>query len=108
MTPASRRVPFSASPAHRQGSCGSLKAILGTLFFPGLLDRLLARRAWQGQLSEGQPESTSDNLFHSVDGLHEVQGRFTRRSRGHALALSSARVTALLGACAALLVLLLI
>lgn len=86
----------------------TLKAILGTQFFPGLLDRLLARRAWQGQLSEGQPESTDDNLFHSVDGLHEVQGRFTRRSRGHALALSSARVTALLGACAALLVLLLI
>ena len=86
----------------------TLKAIIGNQFFPGLLDRLLARRAWQGQLSEGQPDPAGDNLFHSVDGLHEVQGRFTRRSRGHALALSSARVTALLGACAALLVLLLI
>lgn len=86
----------------------TVKAILGNQFFPGLLDRLLARRAWQGQLSEGQPEVAGDNLFQNIDGLHEVQGRFTRRSRGHALALSSARVAALLGTCAVLLVLLLI
>ena len=86
----------------------TLKVIIGNQFFPGLLDRLLARRAWQGQLSEGQPDPAGDNLFHSVDGLHEVQGRFTRRSRGHALALSSARVTALLGTCVVMLLLLLI
>jgi len=59
-------------------------------------------------LDEGQPQSADDNLFHPVAGLHEVRGRFTRGARGHALALSSSRVVALLAACAALLVLLLI
>lgn len=98
----------SAPPRELWVGLPTLKAIIGNQFFPGLLDRLLARRAWQGQLSEGEPEPAGDNLFHSVDGLHEVQGRFTRRSRGHALALSSARVTALLGTCAVLLLLLLI
>lgn len=98
----------SAPPRELWVGLPTLKAIIGNQFFPGLLDRLLARRAWQGQLSEGQTDSAGDNLFHSVDGLHEVQGRFTRRSRGHALALSSARVTTLLGTCAVMLLLLLI
>lgn len=98
----------SAPPRELWVGLPTLKAIIGNQFFPGLLDRLLARRAWQGQLSEGEPEPAGDNLFHSVDGLHEVQGRFTRRSRGHALALSSARVTALLGTCVVMLLLLLI
>lgn len=98
----------SAPPRELWVGLPTLKAIIGNQFFPGLLDRLLARRAWQGQLSEGQPDPAGDNLFHSVDGLHEVQGRFTRRSRGHALALSSARVTALLGTCVVMLLLLLI
>ncbi|MFN3766965.1 MAG: SDR family oxidoreductase [Ectopseudomonas guguanensis] len=98
----------SAPPRELWVGLPTLKAIIGNQFFPGLLDRLLARRAWQGQLSDGEPDPTGDNLFHSVDGLHEVQGRFTRRSRGHALALSSGRVTALLGTCAVMLLLLLI
>lgn len=98
----------SAPPRELWVGLPTVKAILGNQFFPGLLDRLLARRAWQGQLAEGQPEVAGDNLFDSVDSLHEVQGRFTRRSRGHALALSSTRVTALLGTCAVLLLLLLI
>lgn len=98
----------SAPPRELWVGLPTLKAIIGNQFFPGLLDRLLARRAWQGQLIEGQTDPAGDNLFHSVDGLHEVQGRFTRRSRGHALALSSARVTALLGTCAVMLLLLLI
>lgn len=98
----------SAPPRELWVGLPTVQAILGNQFFPGLLDRLLARRAWQGQLAEGQPEVAGDNLFDSVDSLHEVQGRFTRRSRGHALALSSARVTALLGTCVVMLLLLLI
>jgi NAD(P)-dependent dehydrogenase (short-subunit alcohol dehydrogenase family) len=98
----------SAPPRELWVGLPTLKAIIGTQLFPGLLDWLLARRAWQGQLDEGQAQSADDNLFHPVAGLHEVRGRFTRGARGHALALSSTRVVALLAACAALLVLLLI
>lgn len=98
----------SAPPRELWVGLPTLKAIIGTQLFPGLLDWLLARRAWQGQLDEDQAQSADDNLFHPVAGLHEVRGRFTRGARGHALALSSTRVVALLAACAALLVLLLI
>ncbi|MHB0765290.1 SDR family oxidoreductase [Stutzerimonas sp. NM35] len=55
----------------------SLQAIIGTLLMPGLLDRMMARQAWDGQMSEepahvGQP----DNLFQPVTGLHRLEGRF--------------------------------
>lgn len=58
----------------------SLQAILGTLLMPGLLDRMMARQAWDGQMSDepaapGQP----DNLFQPVAGVHRSEGRFGDR-----------------------------
>ncbi|TBU73691.1 short-chain dehydrogenase [Pseudomonas daroniae] len=87
----------------------TIKAIMGTLFFPGLLDRLLARRAWSGQMVDNtQPTPQAGNLFEPVNGLHEVRGRFTRNSRKRAWGLSSSRVIAVLAITAALLVLLIL
>lgn len=86
----------------------TVKAIMGTLLFPGLLDRLMARNAWSGQMT-GDPEQTSQagNLFEPVNGVHEVRGRFTRNSRQRAWALSASRVSALVVITALLVALLL-
>ncbi|MGP0172613.1 SDR family oxidoreductase [Pseudomonas sp. NCHU5208] len=97
----------SAPPRELWLGMSSIKAILGSLFLPGLLDRLLAKKAWSGQL-EGDSELApgAENLFAPVDGLHEVRGRFKRHSRKHALALSSSRVMATLAISGLLLALL--
>lgn len=86
----------------------TVKAIMGTLLFPGLLDRLMARNAWSGQMT-GDAEQTSQagNLFEPVNGVHEVRGRFTRNSRQRAWALSASRVSALVVITALLVALLL-
>ncbi|MBC3372749.1 SDR family oxidoreductase [Pseudomonas sp. SWRI92] len=82
----------------------SLKAIVGTCLMPGLLDRLLARNAYAGQMtSEDDDNQRADNLFESQQSLHRTRGRFAGRSRDSALALSSTQVSALLFAVAGLL-----
>jgi len=86
----------------------TVKAIMGTLLFPGLLDRLMARNAWSGQMT-GDAEQTfqAGNLFEPVNGVHEVRGRFTRNSRQRAWALSASRVSAIVVITALLVALLL-
>ncbi|MEJ1226270.1 SDR family oxidoreductase [Pseudomonas sp. CCNWLW56] len=75
----------------------SVKAIVGTCLMPGLLDRLLARRACTGQMTrEDDDGQRPDNLFESQQSLHRIQGRFSGQSRADALALSSTQVSALL------------
>jgi NAD(P)-dependent dehydrogenase (short-subunit alcohol dehydrogenase family) len=55
----------------------SVKAILGTMVMPGLLDRFLARKGYEGQLtSEPRSAVEGDNLFHTLPGRHSVHGRF--------------------------------
>ena len=87
----------------------SLKAIIGTLFFPGLLDHLLARRAWSGQIDDSAPQPAATgtpatgNLFEPVNGLHDTRGRFTDSSRQRAWALSANRAIGLMLASAVLL-----
>ena len=99
----------SAPPRELWVGTPTFKAIIGTLLFPGLLDRLMARAAWSGQMvDDTQAEPETGNLFEPVNGLHEVRGRFTRNARKHAWTLSASRVVAVLGICAVLLALLLI
>ncbi|MBY6262487.1 SDR family NAD(P)-dependent oxidoreductase [Azospirillum sp. 412522] len=55
----------------------AMEAILGTFLAPGFADRYLANTAVDGQMTEereipGRP----DNLYHPVDGLHRIRGRF--------------------------------
>ncbi|WP_336316135.1 SDR family oxidoreductase [Stutzerimonas stutzeri] len=92
---AARAVLRAAREAPRELWVGtaSLKAIIGTLFMPGLLDRMLARQAWDGQLiPEREPEGRPDNLFEPVEGLHATEGRFGDQAKPRALALSAASV----------------
>ena len=59
----------------------SWKAILGHKLFPGLLDRYVAGKAWEGQFTEGEANPQApDNLFDTVDGMHSEQGPFGDRT----------------------------
>jgi NAD(P)-dependent dehydrogenase (short-subunit alcohol dehydrogenase family) len=88
----------------------SIEAILGTMAFPGLLDHLLARTGYSGQLS-GEPDGAQEgNLFAPVPNSLAAQGRFEEEARSHPLSitsnmvrigLASALVAVLLGAFAA-------
>ena len=60
----------------------SVRAILGTMIMPGLLDRFLARTGYEGQLaSEPRRSGEPDNLFDAVSHGHSVHGRFDDRAR---------------------------
>jgi NAD(P)-dependent dehydrogenase (short-subunit alcohol dehydrogenase family) len=69
----------------------SIRAIIGNFLLPGLLDRLAARQAWDGQMTdEPAAPGRADNLFTPVAGDPGAHGRFDARSRGHVMSLNSA------------------
>ena len=71
----------------------SFQAIIGNLFMPGLLDRMMARQAWDGQLTaEAAPSDRPDNLYQAVEGLHRADGRFGDQTKDKALGLASETV----------------
>jgi len=60
----------------------SVKTILGTLIAPALLDKILAGRGYDGQLSsEPHDDNQPDNLFQPVAAGHATHGRFDDRAR---------------------------
>jgi NAD(P)-dependent dehydrogenase (short-subunit alcohol dehydrogenase family) len=60
----------------------AVKAILGNRVMPGVLDRMMARSAFAGQLSRDLlAPDRPDNLYHAVPGDHGAQGRFSARAR---------------------------
>jgi short-subunit dehydrogenase len=73
-----RRETYVGSPA--------LKAVLGNMFIPGLLDRLLARKAWRGQFT-GEPVAPRrvDNLYSPLPADFGAHGRFDNEARGTSL-----------------------
>jgi short-subunit dehydrogenase len=74
----------------------SIQAILGTMIAPGLLDGMMARRAWGGQMTGKPALPRADNLFEAPPGDPGAQGRFAARARPHAIAVSGATIRALL------------
>jgi hypothetical protein len=71
----------------------SVRAILGTMAAPGLLDRFLARKGYDGQLSsEPQTSEHADNLFESLPDGHATHGRFDDRARSNAPAFKASVV----------------
>jgi hypothetical protein len=66
---------------------GAVQAVLGTMFFPGLLDRLLSRMAWKGQLSSEPVDLArrADNLHSELPGDYGAHGRFDRQARRSSL-----------------------
>lgn len=62
------------------------KAIIGQRLIPGLLDRHLARRAWEGQTTEELPpghrlEHRQDNVDTTIPGDRGAHGPFDARAR---------------------------
>jgi hypothetical protein len=71
----------------------TVEAILGTMAAPALLDRMLARTAWNGQLtSEPAGPNRDGNLFEPVTMDPGSHGRFDRRSQNGVVAVSSGLV----------------
>ena len=64
----------------------AVQAILGTRIIPGLLDRKLAKDAWDGQITD-EPASSgrADNLYAPVAGDHGAHGRFDGEARSDSL-----------------------
>jgi NAD(P)-dependent dehydrogenase (short-subunit alcohol dehydrogenase family) len=85
----------------------SVRAILGTMVAPGLLDRVLARKGYDGQLtSEPRTTEHADNLFRAAPSGHATHGRFDSRAGNKAPpAFSAAVVRATIAAVATLLIL---
>lgn len=62
---------------------GAVQAVVGTMFFPGLLDRFLANRAWKGQFSSEPVDLTrrADNLHTALPRDFGAHGRFDREAK---------------------------
>lgn len=92
---AARAIVRAATDAPRELWLGraSFQAIIGNMFMPGLLDRMMAKQAWSGQMTDDPAsDEQPDNLFQPVDGLHRIEGRFGDQAKRKALGLSSETV----------------
>ncbi len=80
---AANAIVWSAHHRRRELWVGfpAVKAILGTRVLPGLLDRMLASRAYSGQHTDRPlPPGRKDNLYMPVPGDHGAHGRFDERA----------------------------
>jgi hypothetical protein len=78
----------------------TIKAILGTMVAPGLLDSVVARRGWEGQMVDEPTRRREGNLFEPPPGDPGARGRFDGRSRDSVVAVSGRTARAALGALA--------
>jgi NAD(P)-dependent dehydrogenase (short-subunit alcohol dehydrogenase family) len=82
------------------------KTVLGAMFAPGLLDKLLARKGYTGQITaEALPPDQIDNLFEPAPAGHVTRGRFDHQAKKHALSINPAAVRGSLAVIAVLLIL---
>ncbi|HZH09906.1 MAG TPA: SDR family oxidoreductase [Microvirga sp.] len=97
---AAEAIVRAAREAPRELWVGSptIKAILGTMVAPGVLDRLMARRAWDGQMTHEPAQPRADNLFNATEGKARLYGRFSPVSRPRAITASASLVRGLVGA----------
>lgn len=98
---AARAILRAAHEAPRELWLGkaSLQAILGSMVMPGVLDRMMAKQAWDGQLTdEDDDPQREDNLFSPVvrQGVHRTSGRFTADAQQDAFGMGSETVRKLL------------
>jgi NAD(P)-dependent dehydrogenase (short-subunit alcohol dehydrogenase family) len=81
---AARGIVYAAYHPRRELWVGwpTVKAILGNKLIPGILDRYLASRAYEGQFGpEPLPAHRPDNLFEPVAGDYGSHGRFDARAK---------------------------
>src|SRR5690606_12870982 len=91
---AARAIVWAARHRRRELWVGfpSVKAIVGQKLAPGLADRLLARSAWEGQMTDEEvPAGRPDNLFEPVPGDFGAHGRFDARARERSWQLVASR-----------------
>ncbi len=82
---AARAIVHAAHARRRSMAVGlsALKAIIGNRFIPGLLDRYLARVAWDGQMTDAPADpDRPDNLWEPLGRDLGAHGDFDARSRG--------------------------
>lgn len=87
---AARAIVFASNSRRREIYVGgsTLQAVFGTLIAPGLLDRLLAKKAYRGQLTdELEPPGRPDNLFEPAPASVASHGRFTAHAKRRSLEL---------------------
>ena len=88
---AARAILSAAHRAPREVWLGrsTLQSVVGNMLFPGLLDRIMSKQGWSGQITD-EPEATErpDNLHHPVEGLHRSHGRFDDQANDRALHLN--------------------
>ena len=89
-----------AAPRELWVGAPTIKAILGTTAAPSVMDRLMARRAWPGQMTDEPAQPRPDNLFEPPPGDPGTAGRFGARSRGAITAVSETTARAALAAAA--------
>jgi NADP-dependent 3-hydroxy acid dehydrogenase YdfG len=92
----------AARTAPREMWIGSptIQAILGTMVAPGLLDRMMARQAWEGQMTGAPGKPRAGNLFEAPPGDPGAHGRFGSRSRQRVVSVSGATARGVLAAVA--------
>jgi NAD(P)-dependent dehydrogenase (short-subunit alcohol dehydrogenase family) len=80
---AARGVLFAAEHAPRELWVGgsTAKAILAQRVFPGLLDRWLARRAWDGQMTAALAPRSADDVDAPLPGDRGARGPFDAEAR---------------------------
>lgn len=68
----------------------TIQAILGNMVAPGLLDTVMAKQAYSGQMTN-EPENPerADYLFEPVEGLHRTHGRFNQKASNKAVSVDS-------------------
>lgn len=87
---AARAIVFAASARRREIYVGgpTVQAVFANMVAPGLLDRLLARKGYSGQLSkELETPGRPDNLFEPVGNGYAAHGRFDRRATDRSIEL---------------------
>lgn len=68
--------------------CSAIQAIAGQMIAPALLDRMLARTAWQGQMDTvDEDPARQDNLEATVPGDQAARGRFGAEAKPSAFIL---------------------
>jgi NAD(P)-dependent dehydrogenase (short-subunit alcohol dehydrogenase family) len=79
-----RAVVYAAYHQRREMYLGwpSVKAIVANKLFPGLLDRILATKAYSGQEVDVKKDADRrDNLFEPVQDKAQTRGRFTDKAK---------------------------
>lgn len=68
----------------------TIQSIIGQFLFPGFLDRLMVKKAWEGQMTRRlNADDRQDYLEQPVSGLHKTHGRFSSEAKYRATAITS-------------------